>query len=140
MNESESKLIQRHWDDIRRRTGWGGEVAWQAFYAGFRIGRQEAGDHTATPPPVEPATTTPEPEPTPPSAIPELPAGTTPTVPGIYVVRHPRGMVSAYDIASFDFWKDRTECRFAGPIPYPSFARASARHSMPRWMGWIEGR
>ncbi len=63
----------------------------------------------ATPPPPAPA-------------IPELPAGTMPTVPGIYVVRHPHGTVGAYDIQDFSFWASRLDCRFAGPIPPPSFA------------------
>jgi hypothetical protein len=66
--------------------------------------------------------------PPPAPAIPELPAGTTPTVPGAYWMHHidSTGEPMAWylgDAAIRDFRDKGREWRFAGPIPLPSFAR-----------------
>lgn len=73
-----------------------------------------------------PADQPPEPAPVPPPApaIPELPPGTTPKVPGWYLVLHYGGnaiyLVNAH--APRD-WRHCGKDRFAGPVPPPSFAR-----------------
>ncbi len=100
------------WDDARRdidKPGWSEGALVKGLIHHTSDGRV-IDAHEATPPPPAPA-------------IPELPAGETPTVPGFYFVKHPQGTVGAYDIKAIDFWGSRTGCRYAGPIPLPSFAR-----------------
>jgi hypothetical protein len=68
--------------------------------------------------------------PPPAPAIPELPAGTTPTVPGFYVTyRKKSGTVIQYisEDGLIDCDANCSHWRFAGPIPLPSFANEGKR-------------
>jgi hypothetical protein len=60
--------------------------------------------------------------PPPAPAIPELPAGTTPTDPGRYWVMYTDGDIRMTNIHNVAGWESPS-LRFAGPIPLPSFAR-----------------
>jgi hypothetical protein len=62
------------------------------------------------------------PPPPPAHAIPELPAGTTPTDPGRYWVMYTDGDIRMTNIHNVAGWESPS-LRFAGPIPLPSFAR-----------------